>query len=215
MRVMGIDTCGAEGSVVLAEVTEQCVTVLAERRLAGRTYSAELMPVIRAMLEAGGMGVADMDAMVVVRGPGSFTGVRVGLSTVKGLAQAAGVAVIGVSRLQVLAQKAGSRAAVLDAGRGEMYFGMAGDGAGETLMKPAEIVERVEAHEIACCEKKTAEGLPGARVVDAPTAEDAVRYAEERILRREFDDLAGMDAHYLRRSEAEIVAERRAAEAGG
>lgn len=215
MRVMGIDTCGPEGSIALAEVTEQGMTVLAERRLAGRTYSAELMPAIREMLEAGGMGVADLDALVVVRGPGSFTGVRVGLSTAKGLAQAAGVAVIGVSRLQVLAREAGSRAAVLDAGRGEMYFGMAGDEAGESLLKPAEIVERVEAGQIACCEEKTAEALPGARVVDAPTAEDAVGYAQERILRREFDDLGGMDAHYLRRSEAEVVAERRATEAAG
>lgn len=210
-----MDTCGPEGSVALAEVTERGVRVLAERRLAGRTYSAELMPAIREMLETAGVVVADLDALVVVRGPGSFTGVRVGLSTAKGLAQAAGVAVIGVSRLQVLAQKAASRAAVLDAGRGEMYFGLAGDVAGEALMKPAEVRERVEEGEIACCEEKTAQALAGARRVGAPMAEDAVRYAQERVLGRDFDELAGMDAHYLRRSEAEIVAERRAAETAG
>ena len=167
------------------------------------------------VLFACGVAVANLGAMVVVRGPGSFTGVRVGLSTAKGLAQAAGVAVIGVSRLQVLAQKAGSRAAVLDAGRGEIYLGLAGDEAGEALMKPGEVRERVDEREIACCEQKTAEVLTGARMVGAPTAEDEVRYAQGRILGRDFDDLAGMDAHYLRRSEAEIVAERRAAGKAG
>lgn len=211
---MAMDTCGPEGSIALAEVTEQGVTVLAERRLAGRTCAEELLPAVREMLEAGGLAVADLDAMVVVRGPGSFTGVRVGLSTAKGLAQAAGVAVVGVSRLQVLAQKAGSRAAVLDAGRGEMYFGVAGDEAGEALMGLEAVRGRMAAGEIACCEAKTAQALEGAQVVDAPTAEDALRWAQERILQQDFDDLAAMDAHYLRRSEAEVVAERRLAETG-
>lgn len=214
MRVMGIDTCGPEGSIALAEVTETGVMVLGKQRLGGRTYSGELMPAIRELLERGGASVADLGAIVVVRGPGSFTGVRVGLSTAKGLAQAAGVGVIGVSRLQVLAQKAGSRAAVLDAGRGEMYFGAAGDEAGETVMSPEEICGRIEVSEIACCEAKAAQALTGARLMEAPTAEDALRLGQGRILRRDFDDVAAMDAHYLRRSEAEVVAERRASEMG-
>jgi tRNA threonylcarbamoyladenosine biosynthesis protein TsaB len=209
-----MDTCGPEGSIALAEVTAQGVSVIDERRLAGRTCSEELLPAVREMLETGGLAVRDLDVIVVVVGPGSFTGVRVGLSTAKGLAQAAGVPVIGVSRLQVLAQKAGSRAVVLDAGRGEMYFGVAGDEAGETLMGPEEIRERMEVGEIACCEAKTAQALEGVRMVAAPTAEDALRFAQGRVLWREFDDLAGMDAHYLRRSEAEVVAERRTAETG-
>jgi tRNA threonylcarbamoyladenosine biosynthesis protein TsaB len=209
MRVLGVDTCGPEGSVALAEVNEQGVMVLQARHLAGRTYSEDLMPAIREMLEAAGVAVGDLGAIVVVRGPGSFTGVRVGLSTAKGLAQAAGLPVIGVSRLQVLAQKAGSRAAVLDAGRGEMYFGLADDEAGEALLRPAEILEQAQECEIACCETKLAQVLTGARVVSAPEAEDAMRFAQARILNRGFDDLAAMDAHYLRRSEAELVAERR------
>ncbi len=212
MLVLGMDTCGPEGSVALADVSAQDITVLRERRLAGRSFSAQLMPAIREMLDAARVSVADLDAVVVVYGPGSFTGVRVGLSTAKGLAQAAGLPVIGVSRLQVLARKAGCRAAVLDAGRGEMYFGLAGDEAGETLRKPAEIRALAEESEIACCEEKTAQVLPGAQVVGAPTAEDALWFAQGRILNRDYDDLAAMDAHYLRRSDAELVAERRAAE---
>jgi len=186
--------------------------VLQERRLAGRTFSADLMPAIREMLDSAGLCARDMDAIVVVNGPGSFTGVRVGLSTAKGLAQSAELPVMGVSRLQVLARKAGSRAAVLDAGRGEMYFGLAGDEAGEALLSPAEICERVDEREIAGCEEKTAQALAGAQVVDAPMAEDALRFAQGRLLGGDFDDVAAIDAHYLRRSQAEVVAERRSAE---
>lgn len=214
MKVIGIDTCGPEGSIALAEVNEQGISILRERRLAGRTYSSDLLPAIREMLMTEGIGTVDLGAIVVVRGPGSFTGVRVGLSTAKGLAQAAGVGVIGVSRLQVLAQKGGSRSAVLDAGRGELYFGEIGKEAGEVLLGPAEVREREAEHEIACCEAKTTQVLAAACLVDAPTAEDALRYAQGRILQQEYDDLAAMDAHYLRRSEAEMVAERRAAETG-
>lgn len=212
MKVLGIDCCGPEGSVALAEVSEQGVVVLEARRLAGRTYSAQLMPAIRMMLEASGLVVANLNAIVVVRGPGSFTGVRVGLSTAKGLAQAAGLALIGVSRLQVLTQKAGCGAAMLDAGRGEMYFGLAGDEAVEALRTPEEIRAEIGEGEIACCEEKVARVLTGARMVAAPLAEDALRFVQGRILNRDFDDLATMDAHYLRRSQAEVVAERRAAE---
>lgn len=215
--VLGIDTCGPEGSIALAEVTTQevkaqGVTVLHERRLAGRSYSSDLLPAIREILEAHGTTVANLGVIVVVHGPGSFTGVRVGLSTAKGLAQAAGVPVIGISRLQVLAQKAGCRAAVLDAGRGEMYFGVAGDVSGETLLRADEVRQRTAGHEIACCEEKTAQVLAEAHRVDAPTAGDALRFAQSRILSRDYDDLAAMDAHYLRRTEAEVVAERRTTE---
>lgn len=212
MRVLGIDTCGSEGGVALAEVSEQDMTVLQERRLAGRTYSEDLLRAIREILEAAGLTVAFLDAIVVVHGPGSFTGVRIGLSTAKGLAQAVGTPVIGVSRLQVLAQKAGMQAAVLDAGRGEMYFGKSGDESGEALLSVMEIRERINEREIACCEDSTAQLLPEALRVAAPMAEDALRYAQVRILQRNFNDLAAMDAHYLRRSEAEVVARRRASE---
>ncbi len=211
---MGIDTCGPEGSIALAEVTEMGVKLLGQQRLAGGRHSVELMPAIRELLETDGVSVSDLDVIVVVRGPGSFTGVRVGLSTAKGLAQASGAAVIGVSRLQVLAQKAGSQAAVLDAGRGEIYFGGAGDESGETVMRPEEVRGRVGVGEIASCEAGAAQMLAGARLVDEPTAEDALRLAQGRILRRDFDDVAVMDAHYLRRSEAEVAAERRAGDVG-
>src|SRR5579875_3021412 len=136
MRVLGMDTCGVEGSVALAEVEGQQLRLREQRQLAGRSCAEMLMPAIRALLETQGLAVKDLNAIVVVRGPGSFTGVRVGLSTAKGLAQAAALPVIGLSRLQVMAHAAGSRAAALDAGRGEVYFGMAGQEGGEAVLHP-------------------------------------------------------------------------------
>ncbi len=206
MRVLAIDTCGAEGSVALAEVNGQELRMLGQKTLAGKTCAELLMPAIRELLESHGCAVKDLGAIVVVRGPGSFTGVRVGLSTAKGLAQAAGLPVIGLSRLQVLAQATGSRAAVLDAGRGEVYFGVAGQEGDETLLHPDEVRVRVSEAGLACCEASVAKSFPGARLVAAPTAEDALRLALERLRRGDFDDLAAMDAHYLRRSQAEVVA---------
>ncbi|ACO32501.1 MULTISPECIES: tRNA (adenosine(37)-N6)-threonylcarbamoyltransferase complex dimerization subunit type 1 TsaB [Acidobacterium] len=207
MRVLAVDTCGAEGSVALAEVDARALRLIEQRLLAGRSCAEMLMPAIRALLETHALAVKDLDAIVVVRGPGSFTGVRVGLSTAKGLAQAARLPVVGLSRLQVLAHAAGSRAAALDAGRGEVYFGKAGQESGEAVLHPDEVRAQVAEADVACCEDSVARSLPGARRVAAPTAEDALRLALERLRRGEFDDLAAMDAHYLRRSQAEVVAD--------
>jgi tRNA threonylcarbamoyl adenosine modification protein YeaZ len=63
-----------------------------------RTYSARLIPEIAAMLESRHATLRDIEAIVVVNGPGSFTGIRVGLSTAKGLAEGAGIPLIAVSR---------------------------------------------------------------------------------------------------------------------
>uniref|UniRef100_A0A7V4XUQ1 tRNA (Adenosine(37)-N6)-threonylcarbamoyltransferase complex dimerization subunit type 1 TsaB n=1 Tax=Acidobacterium capsulatum TaxID=33075 RepID=A0A7V4XUQ1_9BACT len=207
MRVLAVDTCGAEGSVALAEVEGDELRLMEQRQLAGRSCAEMLMPAIRGLLETHALAVKDLGAIVVVRGPGSFTGVRVGLSTAKGLAQAARLPVVGLSRLQVMAHAAGSRAAALDAGRGEVYFGMAGQEGGEAVLHPDEVRAQVAEADVACCEDSVARSLPGARRVAAPTTEDALRLALERLRRGEFDDLASMDAHYLRRSQAEVVAD--------
>src|SRR5215469_8737238 len=126
MRLLLIDTCGSEGSVAIAD-TEREPAVVASERLPGRSSSERLVPVVRRLMDAGGWKLKGLTAIVVVSGPGSFTGVRVGMSAAKGLSEAGGVPVIAVSRLALLAGLAGESqsrvSAVLDAGRGEFYFG--------------------------------------------------------------------------------------------
>ena len=92
----------------------------------GQTHSRFLMDAVDSLLKLSCMGVNDMDAFAVTRGPGSFTGLRIGISTVKGLAFAAGKPIIGVSSLEVLAHQAGGDASLvcpmMDARRNEVYW---------------------------------------------------------------------------------------------
>ncbi len=78
-----------------------------QRPLEGRTYSATLVAAVEELLAGQGIRLTGIGCIVVVNGPGSFTGVRVGLSAAKGLAEGAGIPIVAISRLEVLAQKAG------------------------------------------------------------------------------------------------------------
>ncbi len=120
--LLGIDTCGSTGTIALARREGEQITVLGTAELEGKTYSAMLVPRLRELLDTHQVSLPQIEAMIVVNGPGSFTGVRVGVSAVKGLAEVFATPVIAVSRLQVLAQKAQTQYAALDAGRGEFYF---------------------------------------------------------------------------------------------
>jgi tRNA threonylcarbamoyladenosine biosynthesis protein TsaB len=91
------------------------------------THAARLMPAIAEVMAKAGVGWPDVDALAVTVGPGSFTGLRIGISTVKGLALATGRPVVGVGALEVLARQAlpwsGDIRPMLDARRGEVYTG--------------------------------------------------------------------------------------------
>ncbi|WP_296746307.1 tRNA (adenosine(37)-N6)-threonylcarbamoyltransferase complex dimerization subunit type 1 TsaB [Mesorhizobium sp.] len=93
----------------------------------GKGHAEHLMAVIEAALKAGGVGYRGLDAIAVSVGPGSFTGLRVGVSTVRGLALALKIPAIGVTTLEALAAEAAAafpgRAvlAALDAGREEIH----------------------------------------------------------------------------------------------
>jgi tRNA threonylcarbamoyladenosine biosynthesis protein TsaB len=213
MRFLLMDTCGSEGSVVLADTAAG--GVVANEMLPGRSASERLLPVVRQMLGAAGWKLAELGAVVVVHGPGSFTGVRVGLSAAKGLSEAGGIPLIAVSRLAVLAAAAGRDAgevcAVLDAGRGEFYGGVYEQGrcVREALLTGDEVAAVAKvAVAMVVCEEKVAEALRGLGpvLVREPLAGDALQIAAARASEGEFDDAAGIDANYLRRTDVEIFA---------
>ena len=94
--------------------------------LEGGTFSAQLVPQIAALLAKHGFSKTDIGGFAVVSGPGSFTGVRVGLAAIKALAEVLEKPIAAVSLLEAVAVSGGSSGrvtAVLDAGRGEVYAG--------------------------------------------------------------------------------------------
>jgi tRNA threonylcarbamoyladenosine biosynthesis protein TsaB len=211
--LLAIDTCGPSGSVALGRIPGRDVEVLGQTELAGKSYSATLVEAIAGLLQTAGVTLDDLDALVVVNGPGSFTGVRVGVSAVKGLAEGRDLPVVALSRLEVLSRKAKVPSAALDAHRGEVYLRLERTGAA-----PAEMLAGVEELaaispaplRVAVCDDGAAAAIgaawPEAQLVRtaAPLAADALRPGEARLIAGATVDLALLDGHYLRRSDAEI-----------
>ena len=135
MRVLAVDTSGAVGSVACGEAGALAEELLALPDGGGRPVHGRLLaPVAVGLLERQGLSAADLDLLVVGLGPGSYTGVRVGLAFVKGFGLAADCPIVGVSSLEVLAHDAPAAAGevlvVRDAKWGEVYwarFRRAGD----------------------------------------------------------------------------------------
>jgi tRNA threonylcarbamoyladenosine biosynthesis protein TsaB len=110
-----------------------------------RQHSAALLPMIDATLSAAGLDLDGIDALAISTGPGSFTSLRIGLATAKGLAFRREIEAVGVSTLEAMAMagldaqgEASEVLALLDARRGEWYAGSwRREGAGASLPRPA------------------------------------------------------------------------------
>ncbi len=205
--VLAIDTCGPSGSVALGQLAGSGVEILGQTDLEGRTYSATLVAAIRALLAQHPLILGDLHCLAVVSGPGSFTGVRVGLSAAKGLAEGAGLPVVAVSRLEVLAHASGCASAALDAHRHEIFLRIEDR---ELLAAVADLASIVPPTRIAVCDAQAVALLeapwPASELVHAaaPPAADALRLAITRIATGDYEDISALDGHYLRRSDAEI-----------
>lgn len=213
VKVLVIDTCGEVGSVALAEDA----AVVAGEMLPARGSSSTLLPAVARLLEAKGWTMSGLDGIGVVSGPGSFTGVRVGLAAAKGLCEAAGLPLAAVSRLEVLAEAAGLLAglAVLDAGRGEFYVRavVRGAEAREMLCGLDELKTMAVDGRAVIAEERLLEVLAELRpemvVLQAGQALPLVL----RELRYGVGDAALVDANYVR-GEREIYGKTRAAANG-
>jgi tRNA threonylcarbamoyladenosine biosynthesis protein TsaB len=220
--LLAIDTCGPSGSVALGRIPGRDLEILGQIELAGRTYSATLISAVADLLSSAGLHLGLLDAIVVVNGPGSFTGVRVGVSAAKGLAQGAEIPVVAISRLEVLSRKSGVPSAALDAHRDEVYLRLDRTGSAplELLAGPNQLaaVHPIPTR-VAVCDESAAALLarvwPQTQLVTTspPLASDALRPGEARLIAGAAVDLALLDGHYLRRSDAEIFGADVAAQA--
>ena len=203
-----IDTCAEQASLALLRGE----VLLEERWLEERRASVTLLSEVRGMLEAHGLKLSELAGVGVVNGPGSFTGIRVGLATAKGLCEAAGVPLAAVSRLEALAEAAGLRNgfALLSAGRDQVFVRGIGDRsegmrqAKEWLADRAEVVEAVQGRDVAVATPELQEQMAGA-AAHVHLVELSARYAMAavaRCLAAGGSNLARTDANYVRSEEA-------------
>ncbi|MGA2687998.1 MAG: tRNA (adenosine(37)-N6)-threonylcarbamoyltransferase complex dimerization subunit type 1 TsaB [Candidatus Korobacteraceae bacterium] len=221
MLIVAIDTSGRRGSVALCRGDAASFEGVQLTPLEGGTYSARLMPTISSLLEQNGFDRKDVGGFVVVSGPGSFTGLRVGLATVKGLCEILRKPLATVSMLEAVAVTYGAGGetvvtAVLDAGRGEVYVGEYRFGSGSASLQREYIVKMAEfateasriGGELLTPDAAVAEFLRtagvGVRQVAPVQADGIGRIGLRKLLTGDVADAASVDVNYIRRSDAEI-----------
>src|SRR5579862_133869 len=202
MLLLVTDTSGKCGTVALARAGESGGLDDADSRedvievvsLAGGMFSAQLVPQIAALLTRHGFGKADIDAFVVVSGPGSFTGLRVGLAAIKALGEILKKPIVPVSLLEVVAtaiRTQGRVVAVLDGGRGEIFFGayeIVGESAHvlrEELLSKADFLSAAKGSTVATPDPILAAAAREARlsivVVEFPTAAMIAKFGRKKL----------------------------------
>lgn len=126
-RLLAIDTAQANCAVAVLTLTDGGETLVSRSEAIGRGHAEALMPMIEAVMGEAGVTFADIDRIAVTCGPGSFTGLRVGLSVARGFALVRQIPAVGISVLDGLAAEARSGAdgrpvlAVLEAREDEIY----------------------------------------------------------------------------------------------
>jgi tRNA threonylcarbamoyladenosine biosynthesis protein TsaB len=225
MKILGVDTSTSYGSLGLIEDDK----VVAEYALLrDETHSTRLVPAIQALLKEARLVLDEIDGMAVSLGPGSFTGLRVGLSAVKGLALAAERPVVGIPTLDALASNLPFTpyviCPILDARKGDVYSALYKDG-GRGLVErltpyevlsPLRLLEKIPLEEtiflgdgVEVYGEFIKERL-GAKALFAPPhlrflrGSSVAEIGLQRFKRGEKDDISSLVPIYVRPSDAEI-----------
>jgi len=145
MIVLGLDTCLASCSVAVRDGEQ---VLASAREVMARGHQERLAPMAQAVMAEAGLSFDKLDRIAVTVGPGSFTGLRVGIAFAKGLALALDLPTVGVGSLEALGAEAdGLVFAVVDARRGQVY--LQGFEDGRALMAPDALTAETAAARIA------------------------------------------------------------------
>jgi tRNA threonylcarbamoyladenosine biosynthesis protein TsaB len=211
VKTLLIDTCGEASTVALGASAE----ILERVEMSRGGGSAEIVGAIDGMLRRSGWALRELDAVGVVSGPGSFTGVRVGLATAKGLCEAASIKMIAVSRLEMFAEavglvdRLGGGVVALDAARSELYLGetSADGGYREWLGSVDALLAAAGGRAVYAAEPKVAELLAEVHpVMRFLTMEDLLRPVLRAVCEGA-QDMTLAEANYVRR-ESDIYARK-------
>jgi tRNA threonylcarbamoyladenosine biosynthesis protein TsaB len=239
MLVLALDTTTRAGSVALVRDGHLLEVHVGD---ASRTHAARLPADLQELLRRQGAALEDVDLFAVAAGPGSFTGLRIGIAAVQGLAFATRHPVVGVSALDALARSAGERrllvGAWMDAQRGEVYAQLygGGDSPEQAVLQPAAVGspsvilemwlqdtgsggERLLlAGDGALAYREVIQArLPRARIapVVPPLAPAIAELAADRAARGEAGPPHAVMPIYVRRPDAELARDRARAAAAG
>ena len=225
MRILAVDTATPCCSVALSEDGEVRAAAV---DAGGVTHSRHLMGLIDGVMASAAWRVDQLDGFGVTRGPGSFTGIRIGMSAVMGLAQAVARPVVGVSVLEALAwplsQSGYPVCALIDARRGEVYCGVYGwENNDLATLLPEQVAEPKRVLEVvpeaclfvgsgATLYQDQIMAVKGAGACFAPVFQhrpDAavVAWLATRRLSAAGEDAADLRPIYLRKSDAQIHSE--------
>jgi tRNA threonylcarbamoyladenosine biosynthesis protein TsaB len=214
MLLLAADTSGKHGSVALARCgpAETC-DMIEVVPLEGGTFSAQLVPQVAALLTKHGLGKQDIGGLAVVSGPGSFTGLRIGLAVIKAFGDTLAKPIAAVSLLQAMAVSGRARGrviAVLDAGRGEVYAGeydVDSSGArfvSERLLARSGLVESGSGPIVVTADPSLAAAArdAGLRVeeIELPRSDVIARLGWQKIQAGDTVSPEDLDANYIRRS---------------
>jgi len=228
--ILALDTTGEHGSLALlrsaydrppglSSTPANSPVLLEQRPLhAPDGYGHMLYAEIAAILERHAVRLADVDCFAAASGPGTFTGVRVALACIKGLAEAQQRPAVAVSNLEAIAWHGSAhlRAVAIDARRGDVY-GAVYDAAGhpaaeEVVAKPAAWLTSLPAGVGEFLVHNVSLDLSSTRFADVPVsaaplalAHAIAAIAAGRLARGEACDPAALDANYIRRSDAELA----------
>src|SRR5882762_115950 len=220
MLILSIDTSGKNGSVALARGDANQFELIASSPVEGGTFSAQLIPQNARLLSENNQKKSDVEAFAAATGPGSFTGLRIGLTAVKGLAEILNKPIAAVSVLGACVLKSGIKYddarvfAALDAQRNEVYLGeyMLSKGwvscIDELLVSREEFAKRVQGKVAVTPDEELAKVARSAVVmqIERPNSADIARIGLQKIARGETVAVEELDANYIRRSDAEIFA---------
>jgi tRNA threonylcarbamoyladenosine biosynthesis protein TsaB len=223
MLLLAIDTSGKQGSIALARAGEPTADggdfeVIEIAPLVGGTFSAQLIPQISDLLSSNGFMKTAIGAFAVASGPGSFTGLRIGLAAVKALAEVLDKPIAAVSLLEVCVFTSGAQGkimAALDAGRAEVYVGeyelspTSGADSREHMLTRSEFLSQARGWRVVTPDSDLAEaaGAAGLSVstLKPISAADVARLGWRKIQSGETVGPEQLEANYIRRTDAEML----------